>query len=306
MNAPYPPVLLKGEVSRHPRAVEPWTILPQAVRMSSLPLGWRFLNIERRELEPGAHSLPGGTTHHLIFVSLAEGHCTRTDDHQSSTANLEAGHVSIHPAYKPVRWDWDTRLSFTTLCLEPAFLENVAEEIFDLPADELLLKTIQGQRDPEITHFAGLLTREVLSGDRASQLLADSVAMQLAIHLLRHYLDRPRPVVSDQAGLPPRAVILASEFIHDNYSRDISLADIARAAHLSAFHLARLFKKSTGVTPYQYLLDVRVQSARSLLSAGAGSRSLADIANAVGFADQSHLTRHFKRVLGMTPKQLRQ
>jgi len=77
-------------------------------------------------------------------------------------------------------------------------------------------------------------------------------------------------------------------------------------AHLSTYHLTRVFKKSTGVSPHQYVVQVRVNSARSLLTAGAGNRSLAEIAAAVGFADQSHLTRHFKRVLGVTPKQLRQ
>jgi len=75
--------------------------------------------------------------------------------------------------------------------------------------------------------------------------------------------------------------------------------------HLSPFHLARLFKQVLGVSPHQYLIQVRVNSARSLLSAGSGERSLAEIAAAVGFADQSHLTRHFKRITGITPRQFR-
>ena len=61
----------------------------------------------------------------------------------------------------------------------------------------------------------------------------------------------------------------------------------------------------TGVTPHQYLIGVRVNNARALLSAGAGKRSMADVAEAVGFADQSHLTRHVKRLLGVTPRELR-
>jgi AraC family transcriptional regulator len=168
------------------------------------------------------------------------------------------------------------------------------------------LRTTEGQRDPFITQIAGLLSREVLSGDAASGLLAVSVATQLAVHLLRNYSEHPEPVKAGQQSLAPRAVALATAFIHENYPRDIGLADLAQAAHLSPFHLSRLFKKATGRTPHQYLVEVRVNSARSLLTAGAGSRSLADIAAAVGFADQSHLTRHFKRVLGVTPKQLRQ
>ncbi|MGH8631238.1 MAG: AraC family transcriptional regulator [Burkholderiales bacterium] len=307
MNAPYPPALLKAEAQRaEPAPTEPWDIRPDAVRLSSRPLNWRYLNIERREVEPGSHDLPGGTTHHLIFVSLADGHCIRSSNDELIETEFEAGHVSLHPALTPVRWQWDMRLSFAMLCLEAGFLGRIAEEVFDIPASELRLRSVERQRDPLVTQIAGLLSREALHSDPASALLAESMAMQLAVHLIRHYSERPQPVVAEQSPLPPRPVLLASEFIHDNYSRDISLADIAQAAHLSPFHLARRFKKSTGMTPHQYLVEVRVNSARSLLSAGAGSRSLADVAAAVGFSDQSHLTRHFKRLLGLTPKQLKQ
>lgn len=305
MNAPLSPALLR--VADTPAPVEPWNIRPDSVRLSSHPLGWRPLNIERREVDPAFHSLPGGTTHHLIFVSLADGRCTRTGEQEWSATELEAGDVSIHPAFKPVQWEWDTRLSFAVLCLEPGFLEKVAKEVFGMTPDQVVLRTIEGQRDPLVTHVAGLLSREVLSGDSASGLLAASAATQLAVHLLRNYIDRPEPEPVESGQIPaPRAVSLATAFINEHYGRSIGLAQIAQAAHLSPFHLSRLFKKATGRTPHQYLVEVRVNSARALLAAGAGVRSLADVAAAVGFADQSHLTRHFKRVLGVTPKQLRQ
>jgi AraC family transcriptional regulator len=127
------------------------------------------------------------------------------------------------------------------------------------------------------------------------------------VHLLRNYAEHSGEIAKDEKLFSqPRAVAQALNFIHENYATDLSLADIAAAAHLSTYHLTRVFKKSTGVSPHQYLVQVRVNSARSLLTAGAGNRSLAEIAAAVGFSDQSHLTRHFKRVLGVTPKQLRQ
>jgi len=69
--------------------------------------------------------------------------------------------------------------------------------------------------------------------------------------------------------------------------------------------LTRLFKRTLGISLYQHVLQVRVNSARSLLAAGTSGRSLAEIAAAVGFADQSHLTRHFKRITGITPRQFR-
>jgi transcriptional regulator GlxA family with amidase domain len=85
----------------------------------------------------------------------------------------------------------------------------------------------------------------------------------------------------------------------------LSLADIAKAADMRPFHLTRVFKKSMGMAPHHYLVEVRVHSARALLSTGGDRPSLAEVATAVGFSDQSHLTRQFKRILGTTPKKVR-
>jgi AraC family transcriptional regulator len=177
--------------------------------------------------------------------------------------------------------------------------------------------------DTAITNIAGVLSREAMRGELGSRLYAESLASILAVHLLRHYAEHAdgRAFVSSttpeetasavpveagsRGGAHPRAVADALAFIHANYARELSLTDIAGAGHLSAFHLARLFKQALGVSPHRYLIQLRVNSARWLLSAGSGERSLAELANAVGFADQSHLTRHFKRVLGVTPRQLR-
>lgn len=307
MNAPYDPALIAVVGTAAADApVEALSIMPQSVRVSSMSLGWHPLNIERRELEPGDSNLPGGTKEHLIFVSLAEGHCIRESGGDVTEKDLAAGLVSLLPSETPVRWSWDTRLSFAVMALEPEYLNKVARETFGLDPAGVRLLTVEGQRDPLITGIAGNLMREAMNGDAGSRLFAESLAGMLAVHLLRNYSERSQPIVSDRISTQPRAVTQAVSFIHDNYARDLSLADIAAAAHLSPFHLSRIFKKATGVTPHQYLLEVRVNSARSLLTAGAGDRSLAEVAAAVGFADQSHLTRHFKRMLGVTPKQLRQ
>jgi len=307
MNAPFERALMNADCAQHSEGpVEAGSLRPDSVRVSSRSLGWKPLNIERRELEPGSDCLPGGLTEHLIFVSLGEGHVIRESGGDIAEKDLEAGLVSIHPSDTPVRWEWDTRLSFTLMSLDPEYLDKVARETFDLDPAQVRLKTVEGRRDPVITSIAGTLIREVMNGDAGSRQYAESLANLLSIHLLRNYAEHPLPIEKEKLFSQPRGVVQAMNFIHQNYSTDISLADIAAAAHLSTYHLTRVFKKSAGVSPHQYLVQVRVNSARSLLSAGAGDRSLAEIAAAVGFSDQSHLTRHFKRVLGVTPKQLRQ
>ena len=306
MNAPCDPALLKPALrGAAAEAVEAWRVRPESIRLSSRALGWGPLNIERREIEPASDFLPGGTTEHMIFVNLADHHMVCESDGEIIDGQYAAGHVGVHPSHTPVRWEWDTRLNFLLMTLDPAFLDRVARETFGQDGTTVELAFSEGKHDPAISNIASALLREALSGDVGNRMLAESLANVLAVHLIRHYAGRPARASAELSAIPTRAVSQAVRFIHANYARELSLADIGVAARLSSFHLTRVFKKAMGVSPHQYLVQVRVNSARALLTSGAGRQSLAEVAAAVGFSDQSHLTRQFKRVLGLTPKQVR-
>ena len=93
-------------------------------------------------------------------------------------------------------------------------------------------------------------------------------------------------------------------YIEDNLSQDISLRDVAAVAGLSASHFKSLFRESVGLPVHQYLIRRRVERAKSLL--GEGKMPISQIAFETGFAHQSHLARHMRRLLGVSPKALRQ
>jgi len=296
----------------------------RAVRLSSRGLGWSTLNFERYDSPPSSRALPKGSRHHLIFVGLGGGRMVRVLAGETAELELSSGCVAVVPSNTPVTWTWSTRISFSVLALEPAFLDRVAEEVFGLQPDDYRLVFSERVSDAAITNIAGVLSREAVRQEPGGRLYAESLANILSVHLLRNYAQcadgrtlgacsMPDETVTDtvagatagRMGFHSRAVAEAVRYMQDNYSREVPLSDIAAAVHLSPFHLTRLFKQTLGVSPHQYLIQVRVNSARSLLTAGSGERSLAEVASAVGFADQSHLTRHFKRLLGVTPKQLR-
>ena len=86
-------------------------------------------------------------------------------------------------------------------------------------------------------------------------------------------------------------------------SQPITLAALANIVHLSPYHFARIFKQTTGQSPYQCVIMRRVERARQLLLTA--ELTIAEIASIVSFADQSHLTTHFRRQFGVTPAQLR-
>jgi AraC-like DNA-binding protein len=96
------------------------------------------------------------------------------------------------------------------------------------------------------------------------------------------------------------ALARAKQFIDDNFREALSLDRIADFAGLGRFTLAKQFRQYFGVTPHRYLCAVRVRHAQYLMENGLRP---SDIANEVGFFDQSHLIRHFKRACGMTPRQ---
>jgi AraC-like DNA-binding protein len=82
--------------------------------------------------------------------------------------------------------------------------------------------------------------------------------------------------------------------------RRVSLDRVAESCGVTTFHLIRVFRRVTGFSPYAYLMVLRVNEARRLLDAGA---SISDAVHSCGFSDQSHLTRVFKRTLGLPPGQ---
>jgi AraC-like DNA-binding protein len=90
----------------------------------------------------------------------------------------------------------------------------------------------------------------------------------------------------------------AREFIDDNLDQPIGLSDLARAAELPRFRLFRAFVRTVGMPPHAYQRQARVRAAADLIRRG---HRLSEVASAAGFADQAHLTRTFRRIMGATP-----
>ena len=93
------------------------------------------------------------------------------------------------------------------------------------------------------------------------------------------------------------------EYMEVHLGESIDLSMLAGVAGLSVHHFARQFKQSIGVTPHHYLTQKRVERAQEMLAQT--DLTLSEIAYAAGFSDQSHLTRHFRHMLGTTPREFR-
>ena len=100
-------------------------------------------------------------------------------------------------------------------------------------------------------------------------------------------------------GLPECRVRRVAQYVQDNLHRQLRLAELSGLVHMSPYHFARRFKQSTGVSPHRFLVQRRIEQARTLLAAE--SLSIAEIARSVGFRTPSHFTTTFRRVTGITP-----
>lgn len=215
------------------------------------------------------------------------------------TRNL--GDIAIIPAGISHRCNWNTSVEFMILAIEPALLKQVGQDLVNPDRIELVPHFMMSQ-DLLIQGIFSALKEELEFGKIGGYLLIDRLKTILAIHLLRNYCTTKPKLSSYANGLSRSTLKQASDYINEHLDRDIKLIELASIAQMSPYHFLRLFKQSIGVTPHQYILQCRIEKAKYLLQHS--QLSIAAIAVKVGFCDQSHLTRYFKRMVGMTPKQL--
>jgi AraC-like DNA-binding protein len=151
--------------------------------------------------------------------------------------------------------------------------------------------------DPQLsTELRGLHRALAACSDPlASTSLAEDVFSRL---LCRHADSNIRVSAPQSVHRRNAAVRVAREYLDDCYAAPVTVGELAARAGVGTFQLLRAFTRVVGMPPYEYLTSVRVRHARRLLAAG---RTAASVALEVGFCDQSHLIRHFKRVVGVTP-----
>jgi AraC family transcriptional regulator len=211
------------------------------------------------------------------------------------------GDIIVSPPYLHRRLLWDNPAELILLYLEPKLFVSAVGEVVD--ADRIEIVPQFKLRDPLIQQILLALKSEHASGELVSHLYAESMATALSVHLLDKYSAFTPRLPDNSTGLPKHRLQSAIEYINDNLDKDLKLAEIADQVGMSQYYFARLFKQSMGLPVYQYVLQCRVERAKQLLKQS--ELPIADIALAVGFTDHSQFTRHFKRIIGTTPREIR-
>jgi AraC family transcriptional regulator len=272
---------------------------------SSDRLGWVGLQAARVHAAPAFEFDAPALTHHRLFLY------TRPPDeldlrYEGVKRHVPppAGAISVVPAGSPHRVRSSGCKDELHVFLEADLVARVAAEAFSLDLARLTVPPLDALDLPHLRAAMGAVDAELTAGGAGGPLAAESLANVLAVHLLRH-LSAPGRLERGRDGALPRGRLRAVvEYIEEHLDAGPTLEQIAAAARLSVYHFARQFKAATGLPPHQYVILRRVERAMLLLQAGT-RLSLAEVAADAGFSDQSQFSRHFKRLVGVTPRQFR-
>ena len=207
------------------------------------------------------------------------------------------GDIDIIPDGIPSRWEMKEADTALVLKVGADLLRQVAEESgFE---DHIEIRSRFRLRDSQIEHIGWALLAEAQHGYPSGRLYLDCMATALAVQLLRNYSSVAGSRSLAEGGMPRHKLRQVQSYIEENLSASLSLRAVADAVGMSASHLKVRFREATGIPVHQYVIHRRVERATLLLREG--MLPISQIALDVGFAHQSHLAMHMKRLLGVSP-----
>jgi AraC family transcriptional regulator len=169
---------------------------------------------------------------------------------------------------------------------------------------EVELRPSRKFANPRLSALVAAAHAEMVAGFPSGRLFLDSVEQAMAVALVKDHAVKHRPVQVYRGGLGAARLRRIKELVHVKMEDDLSLDEMAESVGLSTAHFARMFRKSTGETPHQFVLRQRLERAKAMLRAP--DARVLDVAVACGFKTQQHFAQVFRDVCGVSPTDYRQ
>ena len=261
---------------------------PKALRVVGVPGGLVQATVGE---PPGRIALDSTPASVLMFnISPVQG-LRQIREGRSFLSDMLHGEMTLMPRGVPSRWSWNSTCDRLDVIVSP--------DVFD---DGSTLDVVDRYafRDSQMEVICRRLYQKLSVGGVADQLYVESMVMKLAVMLLRrHSTASQASRILPSSGLTRNQARRVLDYIESNLGSKLTLSELARIAELSVHHFARMFKRSIGLAPYRYVMERRVERAKTMLRTA--SASLVDISLSVGFYSQSHFTSTFGRMVGATP-----
>jgi len=278
-------------------------VFPRAPLLTSLAAGWNGIYFAHDYHLPGETPEVFAKQHGIaIFTEVTTPRqVERTLDGHFQREQVVQGDILVVPANLGHRAQWNEAGGVIYLGFDPTVFAHATYELLDPDRIELIPHFATSDH---LIYQIGLALKAVLEKKgTGSRLYAETMANALIVHLLQHYTTQQPILRNDAEGLSRHNLWQVIDYIQAHLDQDLGLTELATVVQMSCHYFSKQFKQSMGVTPHQYIIRTRVERAKQLLK---GDLSISDIAHTVGFVDQSHLNRHFKRIFGITPNVMRQ
>jgi AraC family transcriptional regulator len=278
----------------------PREISPRVLRYDRTAQG---LSCELRWDPQGVLELPA-LKEVLVAIHMgpsAKLSCRRGGKQYSGTA--VHGDIDIVPAHTAMRWEMqDQNDTSLILGLPHMLLRSVANESELDPARMEILNRFQ-VRDSELETLSCAIKREMELGCPSGRVYLDGLTLAIASRLVTRHSSLTKGVEQRNGRLTGHRLKQVLSFIEEKLGDDLSLERVAAVARVSSSHLNSLFRRSVGVSVHQYVIQRRVELAKTLLQKD--GLSLTEVALAAGFAHPSHMARHMRRLLGLPPRAIK-
>jgi AraC family transcriptional regulator len=277
-------------------------IVPRKPLFSSQQLNWDGVYFQYH-CQPAWETPYFSNIHHSIVIHHSQHIQTESLlDSNRQQKQICKGDIIIAPANIPTHHIWNQGLEFSLLFLETTHIAQIAYESVDVDRVEILPHF--ATPDPLVYQLCLALNSELELGKSCNRIYVDSLTTALSVHLIRQYSTKEQVIRDYTDGLSKHKLQRAISFINEHLTENLSLKAISNAIEMSPHYFTSLFKQSTGMSAYQYVIYCRMDRAKHLLCRR--DLSVAEISQQVGFQNQSHFTNAFRKHTGTTPKMYRE
>jgi AraC family transcriptional regulator len=266
------------------------------LRQTSLTdaLSWAHYKIEND------HLYYSNDKQHTLSLYMSGGYDThRTDVYSEFGA---PGKFCLMPKDSESHWQLGQTQQSMHLYFNDDYLKQLALKVFDIDPRMLQLPELTFTNDvaTEALFRHCMATSDWQSGH--DHLAMEQVTNTILVSMLQN-MGITKIIAPVKGGLAPKITAIVCDYMQANFHRQVYLAELADLAQLSEYHFCRMFKQSQAQTPQAYLLAIRIEQGKFRLRTS--FESVADIALQCGFANQSHMGRYFKKLVGISPRQYR-
>ena len=277
--------------------------VPGETTADSAPLGWDGVRVRGYRYNALDVPIPGMRDYIIVAYKRGVTLMNRRSTGDWRNEHVGPGCISLLTHATESHWRWGEDIEVTHLYLSPGTMAQAAAEAYDRHINKVELRDVLRADDPVLVGIAASLAQESREAGLGGRLYAEALRNHACVHILRHYANVVFREPSHSGGLSRAQCQLLNQYFEGNLDRSFSLVDLAGVVQLSEFHFARKFRNEFGCPPHAYVMRKRIERAKAQLARG--NIPLKVVAASSGFSDQSHMTRLFRRLLGVTPAEYR-